>query len=109
MPYAATVTPTELQTFLDNPDIPVLINFTADWCGPCKGMAPHLEAFATERELALKVVKVNIDEHPQESARFKVRSVPTLILLKVGQVKGVQVGAMTKAQLSRFVDSNLGD
>lgn len=107
MSHDPFVDPQLLQKLIDEEPGPVLLDFTASWCGPCKTMAPHLEAFAQERAQSLKVVKVDIDQYRVETARFLVRSVPTLILLKEGQVLGVQCSAMTRAQLGHFVDSKL--
>ncbi len=106
MTHAMHVDPATLQRLINETESPLLIHFTADWCGPCQGMAPHLEAFAKARAHDLPVVKVDIDEHPEVAARFMVRSVPTLMLLHDGRVLALHTGALSTSQLARFVDSN---
>jgi thioredoxin len=105
--HAKEVDAETLQRLIDESQSPLLIHFTADWCGPCRGMAPHLEAFAQARAAELPVLKLDIDEHPEVARRFMVRAVPTLMLLREGRVLGVHAGALSAAQLSRFVDANL--
>ena len=107
MTHATHVTPETLQELIDESENPLLIDFMAEWCGPCQSMAPHLEAFAKARAKEITVVKVDIDAYPSEAARFMVRSVPTLILLHDGRVLGVHSGALSESQLSKFVDANL--
>lgn len=107
MTYAMHVTPEKLQQLIDATENPLLIDFMADWCGPCQSMAPHLEAFAQARAEDVLVVKLDIDAYPDEAARFMVRSVPTIILLQDGRVLGVHSGALSASQLAKFVDSNL--
>jgi thioredoxin len=85
---------------------PVLVDFSASWCGPCKAMAPALEAFAARRD-DLDVVKLDIDEAPSVAERYSIRSVPTLMLFKDGKPLATQTGMMGEAQLNRFVDQNL--
>jgi thioredoxin 1 len=85
----------------------VLVDFWAEWCGPCKMIAPILDAIANEYDGKLKVVKINIDENPQTPQRYGVRGIPTLLIFKGGEVEATKVGALSKGELSKFIDSNL--
>ena len=92
-----------------NADRPVLLDFWAEWCGPCKMIAPILDQIADEFGDRLKIVKLNIDENPQTPPRYNIRSIPTLLLFNGGSVAAQQVGAVSKAQLEAFVSSNIGN
>jgi thioredoxin 1 len=86
---------------------PVLLDFWAEWCGPCKAIAPMLAEIAAEYKDKVTVAKLNIDENPKTPQRFNVRGIPTLILFKNGQVEGQKVGALRKPDLAAFLDSKL--
>lgn len=88
-------------------DKPVLLDFWAEWCSPCKMIAPLLNEAADEYADRLAVVKLNIDENPNTPQKFGIRSIPTLMLFKDGAVQAQKLGAMSKSQLIDFLDSNL--
>lgn len=94
-----TVTDDNFQSEVVENDKPVLVDFWAPWCGPCRMVAPVLEEIAKERGDDLQIVKLNIDENPQTAARFQVMSIPTLILFKDGDVAHKVIGALPKRRL----------
>jgi len=88
-------------------DVPVLVDYWAEWCGPCKMIAPVLEEIADEYAGKLKICKLNIDENEQTPPKFNIRGISTLMLFKNGNVDATKVGALSKSQLVVFLDSNL--
>lgn len=88
-------------------EVPVLVDFWAEWCGPCRMLSPILDEVSNEYQGKLKVVKLNVDESNVTSAMYGVRGIPTLLLFKDGQVVGTKVGSLPKSQLTTFIDSSI--
>jgi thioredoxin 1 len=87
--------------------LPVLVDYWADWCGPCKMISPILDEVAKEYAGRVKVCKLNIDENQQTPPKYGIRGIPTLMVFKNGSVEATKVGALSKSQLTAFVDSNI--
>ena len=88
-------------------EIPVLVDYWAEWCGPCKMIAPILEEIVGEYAGKLKIAKLNIDENSATPPKFGIRGIPTLMIFKDGDVEATKVGALSKSQLTAFIDSSL--
>lgn len=101
------VTDENFETEVLNSDKPVLVDYWAEWCGPCKMIAPVLDEIAPEYKGKLKIAKLNIDENPNTPPKYGIRGIPTLLLFKDGQVEATKVGAVSKSQLTAFIDSNI--
>ena len=101
------VTDDTFETEVLNAGQPVLVDYWAEWCGPCKAIGPILSEVAEEYADKLKVVKLNIDENPATPPKYGIRGIPTLMLFRHGNVEATKVGALSKSQLAAFIDSNL--
>ena len=101
------VTDSSFEQEVLSSEIPVLLDYWAEWCGPCKMIAPILNDIADEYSGKIKVAKINIDENPGTPAKFGVRGIPTLMIFKSGTIEATKVGAMSKSQLSAFIDSTI--
>ncbi|PKM11392.1 MAG: thiol reductase thioredoxin [Gammaproteobacteria bacterium HGW-Gammaproteobacteria-3] len=101
------VTDGEFNETVIKADGPVLVDYWAEWCGPCKMIAPVLDEIAKDYAGRLTVAKVNIDDNPQTPQHYGVRGIPTLMLFKDGEVEATKVGALSKSQLADFIDNNI--
>ncbi|MAC47412.1 thioredoxin TrxA [Oceanospirillum beijerinckii] len=101
------VTDASFEDDVLNSDIPVLVDYWAEWCGPCKMIGPVLEDIAGEYAGKVKICKLNIDENTETPPKFGIRGIPTLMLFKNGNVEATKVGALSKSQLVAFLDGNL--
>lgn len=105
--HIKVVTDASFETDVLNSSKPVLVDFWAEWCGPCRALTPVLEEVAALHGKDVTFAKINIDDNPQVPAKFGVMSIPTLILFKNGEVEAVKIGALQKSQLSAFIESHI--
>lgn len=103
----AAVTDSSFAADVLSSSTPVLVDFWAEWCGPCRAIAPALEEISTEMEGKIKVVKLNIDENPDAAVKYGVRSIPTLLMFQNGEVTAAKVGAVPKAKIVEWVQSSI--
>ena len=101
------ITDANFEEVVMKSDKPVLVDFWAEWCGPCKMIAPVLDELAKDYDGKLAIVKINVDENSASPAKFGIRGIPTLLLFKNGTIMGTKVGAASKSQLAAFIDSHL--
>lgn len=105
--HIVNVTDDSFETEVLQADGPVLVDFWASWCGPCRTIAPILEEVAAEYAGRVKICKLNIEENTETAPKYGIRGIPTLLLFKNGQVVATHVGALSKSQLTAFLDSNI--
>jgi len=101
------VTDTSFEHEVLNSSVPVLVDYWAEWCGPCRMIAPILKELSQDYAGKLKIAKLNIDENRDIATKFNIRGIPTLMIFKDGDVAGTKVGALSKSQLAAFIDSNI--
>ena len=101
------VSDSSFETEVVNSSQPVLVDFWAEWCGPCKALSPILDEIANEYDGRITIAKVNVDENAQIPPKYGIRGIPTMLLFKDGIVEATKVGALSKANLSAFLDSNI--
>ena len=104
---AVDVTDDDFDTVIGESAVPVVVDFWAEWCGPCKQMSPHIDAVSEELAGQIKVAKVNVDENPQVTAAMGIRGIPALFLVKDGQIVANKVGAAPKAALQSWIDDSI--
>ena len=102
-----TITDSNFDEEIKNSKVPILVDFWAEWCGPCKQIGPILEDVGEEKKDKLKILKLNIDENPQTPQKFGVRGIPTLMLFKDGKLVDTKVGSLSKNMLESWLDPNL--
>lgn len=105
--HVSPIADTTFESEVISSALPTLVDFWAPWCGPCKAIAPVLEDIAEKYAGKLKVVKLDIDQNPATPPKLGVRGIPTLILFKNGQVEATHVGALSKTELTQFIDSHI--
>ncbi len=101
------ITDLEFENIVINSEIPVLVDYWAEWCGPCKMISPILEEVAEELNNKITIVKINVDENSETPAKYGIRGIPTLMLFKNGKSVGTHVGALSKTDLLKFIENSI--
>jgi len=101
------ISDTDFDKEVINSEVPILVDFWAEWCGPCKMIGPILEELSIEMEDKIRIIKVDVDNNNQTAMKYSIRSIPTLIILKNGSVQAQHIGAASKAQLESFINQNI--
>ena len=101
------ISDTDFDKEVINSEVPILVDFWAEWCGPCKMIGPILEELSIEMEDKIRIIKVDVDNNNQTAMKYSIRSIPTLIILKNGSVQAQHIGAASKAQLENFINQNI--
>ncbi|MEQ8299248.1 MAG: thioredoxin [Hyphomonas sp.] len=104
---AVNVTDDEFDNVIATSDVPVVVDFWAEWCGPCKQMSPHLEAVSEDMAGKVKVAKINVDENPMVASKYGVRGMPTLMVFKDGKVAATHLGAMSKQAITDWIKASV--
>ena len=104
---AVNVTDDEFDNVIATSDVPVVVDFWAEWCGPCKQMSPHLEAVSEDMAGKVKVAKINVDENPMVASKYGVRGMPTLMVFKDGKVAATHLGAMSKQAIADWIKASV--
>lgn len=104
---AINVTDDDFETTINATNVPIVVDFWAEWCGPCKQMAPHLEAVSEEMSSKVKVVKINVDENPMAASKYGIRGLPTLVMFKDGKVAATHLGAMSKQRITEWIKESI--
>lgn len=102
-----STTDANFETDVLKSDLPVLVDYWAEWCGPCKMISPILDEIAASYQGKLRIAKVNVDENAQLTQKYGIRSIPTLMLFKDGNVQAQKIGALSKSQLAAFIETNI--
>ena len=104
---ALELTEENFEAEVINSDVPVLVDFWAEWCGPCKAIGPALEEISDEMGDRVKIVKINIDENPATPQQFGVRGIPTMLIFNGGEIKAEKIGALPKSKLSEWIEESI--